>query len=283
MNQNRNHDEENTTFQCQKCGKCCIKFSGQIRYQINKVEENWRALDPVYREFIQEFNRKKPIKYCYPLRISRIKRIRNEISDFYLIPTKLEFLAMILSSDYRDHKIDSEDASSYFAALVEFSSTSLSKECLFLTHKGNYKICSINNTHPKMCDEYPRNKGYVCINQRERYFSQEYLKFKKKAFTDEVSLLNRFIPYFREHDLEYTWDIIAFLMDFGKFPIEKLEAFFTDLGWKSLDFKYAVKDLRRYGLIFSTLNNEKEEMVESISSTLLKRKFKNLMKSTEVD
>ncbi|MCP4763967.1 MAG: hypothetical protein GY870_19500 [archaeon] len=279
---------DESKFECKRCGSCCIQFSSQIMYIIEPEEENWSKLADYYKHIVISFNQSnQPKTNEFPFRVNRGKKIgENENKKkFYFIPTKLEYLAYKLKIDYnkkendekKNKKEKEKKATDYFNILIKFSEFNHANECLFLTEKEGITECTINNNHPKMCDDYPSNKGDVCLNQKERYFTKKYLNFKKESVKREIEVINKIFPYFSEHNLD-SLTIITFLMDFGVFQYDKVENFFiTKIGWIPEDFKYAIKDLQRFGLLFGTMKND-NRVIESISSSSLKKKIELTIK-----
>lgn len=97
---------------------------------------------------------------------------------------------------------------------------------MFLTWKNDLKVyCSIHDFKPNMCLAYPNNKGTVCLNHPERYFSLAFFHHQKKRTHNIIQVLKEF---FHHSELpEICFDIIAYLMDFGRFPIYETQEFFA--------------------------------------------------------
>ena len=271
-------------FICLRCGACCRTFSTQIRYCINPKEDNWDDLDKYFKKIILTFNANSQNENVFPYRRNRKDFYLNPEKEYFFIPTKLEYLVSVLSSSFKLGNIS--ETSKIFNILLDYSSTIPANECLFLTLKNGLPSCTINKTHPEMCDNYPKGKGYVCLNQPDRHFTKTYLNHKIEKFRNEIEILKSVVPYFTEHNLEKSFDLIVFLIDFGFFEYAKVEKFFIMNGWELMDFKYAVKDLLRFGLIFSYIKDG-VKILECISSTSLKKQIekaffkKNRRKTSE--
>lgn len=267
-------ESQDTIFECKRCGQCCRIFGKQIRYILDPEDTNWSKLPKVYKNIIKKFNSNNKSE-LFPLLLHRKKKFLKMHKKAFFIPTKIEYLAYLLKKSHLEYPKEERLVQDMFESLVRFSDLPEATECIFLTQRDGKSTCTINQVHPNMCDSYPKNKGYVCINQKKRYFTKTYLDFKKKSLKYELHILNEMIPYFKEHNLEYSFDIIAFLMDFGFFKYDHIENFFiTKLNWSKMDFKYALKDLMRYGLIFSSIRQNSQHL-ECISSELLKKKLQN--------
>ncbi|MHA1728988.1 MAG: hypothetical protein ACTSWY_09675 [Promethearchaeota archaeon] len=270
-----------SNFECKRCGLCCRFFSKQVRYIIEPEEENWSKLPGFYKEIIINFNSGNSRKEIFPLYLSRDKKYRNMHKQVFFIPTKLEYIYYLMKDrpDLQDqshrqiHKLEDILYNGH-SGLLSFSKSERAMECLFLTERNGIAECTINKVHPKMCDIYPENKGYVCLNQKERYFTKIYFNFKKSKFKEVIKVLNYIFPYFSENDMEYAWDLIIFLIDFGFFELEEVKFFFiSKLEWNADKFKYVIKNLTRYGLVLNSIR-KKKHMIESISSTSIRNKIK---------
>ena len=235
-------------WECDHCGKCCIKFTHQIRFQDNEplleVYENTPNLqqNPLLSLYMQ-------IKDLFMKVINGKKQ--------YFVPTK---------SDLSDLKILFNNSNS-----AEFNG----KECMFLSWKivDNRRIsfCQIHEYSPKMCKKYPSSKGGVCLNHPERYYSIEFYEYQKKKIGFAIKVLKKI--YGDKVKFEMGFNIITFLMDFGKFPYDKVRDFFIqNFKTSSSDFLSAVQEFVKLSLIFN-VNNK----LESISIKETERLVDDLM------
>lgn len=282
----------NNPFSCKRCGACCRAFSSQVRYIIDPLDPNWDKLPKFYKDIIMGYNDPEHQDFKnYVLRFFHHKKFIHPYSRVYFIPSKIEFLCSVISKNFNKNSkkgkiplnLTTNTINNQFKILLNFEQTPRALECLFLSEKDGIYTCTINEIHPAMCTNYPSNKGFVCINQKERYFSQQFFDFKKRAFSGELDLLKQMLSFMNEEDLIKCLDLIAFLIDYGEFSYEDLELFFEDLGWSKLDFKYAVKDLMRLGILYPAVNKKSKQTLFCISSTALKTKVKSLMNEEHLD
>ena len=275
-------------FTCKRCAKCCTIFGPQIRYIFknpglitanNDDTDNWLQLDPVYQKIIDEFNVESQYNQ-YPLMHNRSSKYLQENYTIKYLPTKIEFLTHSIFHNYLFRNTQSNHPikiGSLYTELIKYSESPTALECIFLTKKNGNYFCTIHDKAPNMCKDYPKNNGDVCINQRERYFTDEYLQFKKKQYSAQIIVLNQILPYFAEHELEFTWDLFTFLIDFGFFNYDQLKSFFqSHYQWTESQFKNAVKDLQSFGLIYN-ISDKNNNVIESISSSLLQKKISSLI------
>lgn len=284
--------DERTPFLCKRCGSCCRVFSSQVRYIIDPLDPNWDKLPKIYQDIILGYNNPEhsDFKY-YVLRYYHHKKFSHPYSRVYFIPSKIEYLTSVLTKKINQSLNISKNSSdlsinsikNQFKILLDFEQTPQALECIFLSEKDGFYSCTINDIHPAMCTNYPSNKGFVCINQKERYYSKQFFNFKKKAFSGEIDLLKQMLSFMNEDDLVKCLDLIAFLIDYGEFRYEDLESFFVELGWSKLDFKYSVKDLMRLGILYPAVNKNGNQMLFCISSTAIKTKVKSLMNELQID
>jgi len=227
-------------WECDRCGKCCIEFTHQIRFQNN--------------EHLLELFEKSPKLQQNPL-LSLFFRIKNNFKkvidgkEQYFIPTKSDILPFLYESEKNLFEISN---------ISEFNN----KECMFLSWKteNNRKIsfCQIHQYSPLMCKQYPSSKGGVCLNHPERYYTMVFFEYQKKKIGFAIKVLRKI--YGDKVKYNIGFDIICFLMDFGRFSCEKVRDFFIKIFHiSSSDFMSAVQEFVKLSLIFN-VNNELESI-----------------------
>ncbi len=240
-------------WNCDNCGKCCIEFTNQIRFQ---CDENLLTLFE-----------KSPNLQQNPL-ISLFFRIKEYFKKdidgkiFYFVPTKSDLLPFL---SVKDKNIFNNS-----------SDTDLNcKECMFLSWKtvnnGRISFCQIHNYNPKMCKDYPSSKGGVCLNHPERYYTMEFFEYQKKKIGFAIKVLKKI--YGEKVKFQIGFDIICFLMDFGKFSYDRVRNFFIkNFHISSSEFVNAVQEFVKLSLIFN-VNGD----IESISIKETERLVDDLM------
>jgi Fe-S-cluster containining protein len=240
-------------WNCDNCGKCCIEYTNQIRFQ---NDENFLTLFE-----------KSPNKQQNPLipLFFRIKEFFKKVMDgkiFYFVPTKADLLPYLNEEEKRMFNISSD--------------TDLnSKECMFLSWKtvNNNRIsfCQIHDYIPKMCRDYPSSKGGVCLNHPERYYTMDFFEYQKQKIGFAIKVLRKI--YGEKVKFQIGFDLICFLMDFGRFSYDKVRDFFiNNFNISSSEFVSAVQEFVKLSLIFNV--NGK---LESISIKETERLIDDLM------
>ena len=240
-------------WECDRCGKCCIEFTHQIHLQNN--------------EPLLELFEKSPNLQQIPLLslFFRIKNIFKKVIDGkeqHFIPTKSELFRYL---NEKEKKL----------FLISNISDLNNKECMFLSWKTvnneRVSICQIHDYSPKMCKEYPSSKGGVCLNHPDRYYTMEFYDYQTKKIGFAIKVLRKI--YGKRVKFQIGFDIICFLMDFGKFTYKKVRDFFiSNFHILSSDFVSAVQEFVKLSLIFN-VNNE----LESISIKEVERLIDNFI------
>jgi len=240
-------------WNCDNCGKCCIEYTNQIRFQ---SDEN--LLMSLEKSSNQQQN---PLISLF----FRIREFFKKVIDgkiFYFVPTKADLLPYLSEEEKKIFNISSD--------------TDLnSKECMFLSWKivNNKRIsfCQIHDYIPKMCREYPSSKGGVCLNHPERYYTMDFFDYQKKKIGFAIEVLRKI--YSEKVKFRIGFDIICFLMDFGRFSYDKVRYFFiNNFHISSSEFVSAVQEFVKLSLIFN-VNGE----IESISIKETERLVDDLM------
>ncbi len=242
-------------WECDNCGKCCIAFINQIRFQDN---------EPIFDLFerSQSFQQNPLITLFF-----RIKDFFEKVIDGkkqYFVPIKSDLLQYLNEEEKKKFKISSN------------SETDLNgKECMFLSWKtvNNRRIsfCQIHEYSPKMCKNYPSSKGGVCLNHHEKYYTIEFYEYQKNKIGFGIKVLKKI--YGERVKFNIGFDIICFLMDFGKFPYDKVKDFFIkNFQTSSSDFMNAVQEFLKLSLIFNV-----DDELESISIKETERLVDDLM------
>ncbi|MHA1920050.1 MAG: hypothetical protein ACTSWX_09920 [Promethearchaeota archaeon] len=135
-------------------------------------------------------------------------------------------------------------------------------ECMFLTWKieDNQKIsfCEIHDLNPKMCKDYPASKGGVCLNHPERYYTMDFFNYQKRKIGFAINVLRKI--YGEKVNYDIGFDIICFLMDFGKFTYTKVRDFFLqNFNLAASEFDKAVQEFIKLSLIIRI--NDKLESI----------------------
>jgi len=228
-------------WNCDNCGKCCIEYANQIRFQSD--------------EYLLILLEKSPNQQQNPLihLFFRIREFFKKVIDgkiFYFVPTKADLLPYLSEKEKKIFNIS--------------SNTDLnSKECMFLSWKyvSNKRIsfCQIHDFSPKMCRDYPTSKGGVCLNHPERYYTMDFFKYQKNKIGFAIKVLRKI--YGEKVKFQIGFDIICFLMDFGRFSYDKVQDFFiSNFHISSSEFVSTVQEFVKLSLIFN-VNGE----IESIS------------------
>ena len=188
---------------CDRCGKCCYMYNArghQIHFQpdapffqLSQQEQyNLHSLVPIYLHVKDDFKKKKN------------DNLR------YFIPTKAQIQSYLTPSQHM---------------MIPLTDTNGS-ECMFLQWTTNSLAkCVIHAYNPKMCREYPENKGGACLNHVERRYTEKFLTYQHQQIGFAVKILREL------HRNKITdplaWEIVTFLMDFGRFPLQKVRNFFV--------------------------------------------------------
>jgi len=240
-------------WNCDNCGKCCIEYTNQIRFQSDE-----KCLDLFEKSSDLQQN---PLISLF-LRIKDLfkKDIDGKIQ--YFVPTKADLIPYLSEEEKKIFNIS--------------SNTDLnSKECMFLSWKtaNNKRIsfCQIHDYIPKMCRDYPSSKGGVCLNHPERYYTMDFFEYQKQKIGFAIKVLRKI--YGEKIKFPIGFDIICFLMDFGRFSYDKVRDFFiNNFNISSSEFVSAVQEFVKLSLIFN-INNE----IESISIKEIEKLVDNLM------
>ena len=228
-------------WECDRCGKCCIEFTHQIRFQNN--------------ETLLELFEKSPNLQQNPL-LSLFFRIKNNFKkvndgkEQYFVPTKSDLLPYL---DENEKKL---------LEILNISDLN-NKECMFLSWKTvnskRVSFCQIHEYSPEMCKNYPSSKGGVCLNHPERYYTMTFFEYQKKKIGFAIKVLRKI--YGDRAKYKIGFEIICFLMDFGRFSYDRVRNFFiSNFHISSSDFASAVQEFVKLSLIFN-VNGE----IESIS------------------
>ncbi|QEE17678.1 YkgJ family cysteine cluster protein [Promethearchaeum syntrophicum] len=227
-------------WECDRCGKCCIEFTHQIKFQNNEPLLELFKISPKLQQ--------NPLLTLF----FRIKNNFKQVIDgkeHYFIPTKSGLLPFLNENEKK---------------LFENSNNSElnNNECMFLSWKteNNRKIsfCQIHQNSPLMCKQYPSSKGGVCLNHPERYYTMEFFNYQKKKIGFAIEVLRKI--YGDKVKFQIGFEIICFLMDFGRFSYEKVRNFFiSNFQISSSDFTSAVQEFVKLSLIFN-VNNELESI-----------------------
>jgi len=241
-------------WKCDNCGKCCIEFTNQIRFQDS--------------ETLLAISEKTPNLQKNPL-ISLFFRIKDffkkniDGKEQYFVPTKSEIMPHL---NEKEKKLFNNSNSADYNG----------DECMFLSwktvNKKRTSFCQIHNFSPRMCKDYPSSKGGVCLNHPERYYTMEFLEYQKKKIGFAIKVLRKI--YGEKVKFQIGFDIICFLMDFGRFSYDKVQDFFiSNFHISSSEFVSAVQEFVKLSLIFN-VNGE----IESISIKETERVVDDLMK-----
>ncbi len=228
-------------WNCDNCGKCCIEYTNQIRFQNDECLLMLFKTSP-------ELQRNPLISLFFRIKEFFKKEIEGKIQ--YFVPTKADLLPYLSEEEKKRFNIS--------------NNTDLNgKECMFLSWKTvNHKrisFCQIHDYVPKMCRDYPSSKGGVCLNHPERYYTMEFFEYQKKKIGFAIKVLRKI--YGEKVKFHIGFEIICFLMDFGRFSYDKVQDFFiNNFHISSSEFANAVQEFVKLSLIFK-VNGE----VESIS------------------
>ena len=179
---------------------------------------------------------------------NNFKKVNGDKEE-YFIPTKSDVLP------YLDEK-------EKILFNISNSSELDNKECMFLSWKTEnsrrISFCQIHQYSPIMCKQYPSSKGGVCLNHPERYYTMEFFNYQKKKIGFAIKVLRKI--YGDKVKFHKGFDIICFLMDFGRFSYEKVQTFFiNNFQISSSDFTSAVQEFVKLSLIFN-VNGELESI-----------------------
>lgn len=240
-------------WNCDNCGKCCIEYTNQIRFQYDEYLLMLFETSP-------ELQQNPLISLFFRIKEFFKKDIDGKIQ--YFVPTKSDLIPYLSVEEKKIFNISSD---------ADLNN----KECMFLSWKidNNRRItfCQIHEYIPKMCKDYPSSKGNVCLNHPERYFTLEFFEYQKKKIGFAIKVLRKI--YSDKVKFQIGFDIICFLMDFGKFSYEKVRDFFTiNFHISSSEFVSAVQEFVNLSLIFN-VNGE----IESISIKETERLVDELM------
>lgn len=240
-------------WNCDNCGKCCIEYTYQIRFQKDELLLTIFEKSP-------ELQQNPLMSLFFRIKEFFKKDIDGKIQ--YFVPTKSDLLPYLSVEEKKKFNISSETDIN-------------NKECMFLSWKtvNNRRIsfCQIHEYSPKMCKDYPSSKGGVCLNHPERYYTIEFYEYQKKKIGFAIKVLKKI--YGERVKFSIGFDIICFLMDFGKFPYDKVRDFFIkNFKTSSSDFMSAVQEFVKLSLIFN-VNNK----LESISIKETERLIDDLM------
>ncbi len=227
-------------WNCDNCGKCCIGFTNQIRFQEN---------EPIFLSFKTSPNLQQNPLISLFIRIKDFFKKNIDGKKQYFVPTKSEISSHL-----------NENEKSLFNNLnsADFNGD----ECMFLSwrivNNRRTSFCQIHGFSPRMCKDYPSSKGGVCLNHPERYYNIEFFNYQKKKIEFAIKVLKEI--YSERVKYKIGFDIICFLMDFGKFSYNKVRDFFIkNFHISSSEFMSAVQEFVKLSLIFN-INNELESI-----------------------
>ncbi|MHA1522695.1 MAG: hypothetical protein ACTSRK_21220 [Promethearchaeota archaeon] len=223
------------SLECSRCGRCCREFEGQIHFQpsapflIQSTEKNSDSFHPWVQLYFQIF---MDLRSDLPASSDpESKKIQHSASDSakslkfrYNVPSKRQIWS-----------IHPSEAAEYLPP-----SSRDSPDCLFLDYStdNHTPFCIIHGQHPKMCDEYPKSKGFVCKNHPERKYTIGFLEYQREKIGFAVKLLNQI--YGDEIQETHAFDLLALLMDFGVFSALATKNFFqvqfgiSEQEWESM-------------------------------------------------
>ncbi len=240
-------------WKCDNCGKCCIEFTNQIRFQ---NDENIFIIF----EKSPELQQNSLISLFFRIKDNFKKVIDGKI--IYFVPIKEDLLPYFSEEE---KKIFNNSTNTDFNG----------KECMFLSWKTvdnkRFSFCKIHKFSPKMCKDYPSSKGGVCLNHPERYYTMKFYEYQKKKIGFAIDVLRKIY----EGKVKYAmgFNIITFLMDFGTFSYDQVRKFFIkNFQISSSDFVSAVQEFVKLSLIFNVSNE-----LESISIKEIEGLVDNLM------
>lgn len=238
-------------FSCDRCGKCCIEYNAK-GYQIH-----FRPDAPFFSLSRDQQLKIHPLVKIY-LRVKDHFLEKNGNQMRYLIPTKKQIQPYLTIEEKSMIK------------LTELNGD----ECIFLDwEKENYSKCQIHQFNPKMCHDYPLNKGGACLNHFERRFTEQFFKFQEKQIGFAVKILQEL--HRKKIKDPIAWKIVTFLMDFGKFPLNQVRSFFIVYFHITSDrFDQAIHVLREFTLI-SIIDNK---YIEGISLKEIENVVDKMMK-----
>jgi Fe-S-cluster containining protein len=227
---------------CDRCGKCCYIFNErghQIHFQPDAALfhlslEAQEHLHPTLPSLF--LNVRDDFKKCEDGKIR------------YYVPTKKEILPYLDKNPELKHQLEPENE----------------VECMFLQWKPTGEAeCLIHQYNPTMCRNYPENKGGACLNHYERRFTKKFLAFQHS----EVDFAVRVLKELHRNKITdvYAWEIVIFLMDFGKFPFDSVKAFFLDtFSINEKHFEQIVNHLAQFTLV-RKIETDKRIFLEGIS------------------
>lgn len=189
-------------FSCDRCGKCCFEYNAK-GYQIH-----FHPNDNFFSLTREEQCMLHPLVALY-LRVKNEYIEKNGAQSRYLIPTKQQMQAHLREKEKE---------------IIPLSENN-GDECMFLGWtENNLAICYIHKYNPQMCRDYPSNKGGACLNHYERRFTAQFLNFQHQQIGFVIKILREL--HRNKINDPIAWEIITFLMDFGRFPLHKVRNFF---------------------------------------------------------
>jgi Fe-S-cluster containining protein len=257
-------------FECKRCGRCCRDFHHQIRFTERELS------DSKLKE-----NHDKRVQLFFSIRKLQEKHVDGEPCVFVPIFGDL----MTLLEHNKAKKNDAaEQLNEDWIAIIEDLLKNIPNQdmnsCLFLEKRGSEFFCSIHENAPEMCKIYPKNHGFVCLGQRERYATKEFFEFQKVRVKSAIDVLKMLFK--QEIRNPICFDILTFLMDYGGLPESTVIEFFEkEMNVKNEIFQACVKELVDHSLIYSfkdpvsqhnLLRSVTYEDVNRIVDEIMKRK-----------
>ncbi len=150
--------------------------------------------------------------------------------------------------------------------------------CLFLEQSDSEYSCCVHDDAPEMCKIYPKNHGYVCLGQRERYGSKEFFEFQKTRVKSAIAVLKMLFEEKIKNPI--CFDILTFLMDYGTLPESVVHDFFEkEMNVKTSTFQACVKELADNSLLFLLKDTESgKPLLRSVSYEHVNQMVDEIMK-----
>ena len=238
---------------CDRCGKCCVQFKHQIHYRSDELLNS--AL----------INSSNLCMQLY-LRIKNLFQKEEAHQLRFYVPLKSDLLALIADTSSSEGLLSEEDLH-----ILKISDTN-QDECMFLNWDAeSLPFCEIQAIKPHMCKAYPDSKGGVCLNHKERYYTPRFLEFQCAQNLAPMQVV--YTLYKDQISDPIAYDILSYLMDFGKFSEAKTMALFTNYFEISpQQFQRSLKELIGLGLVQIVIEND-ERCIESISTKEIEQKI----------
>lgn len=255
-------------FECKRCGRCCRDFHHQIRFTERELSES---------KLNQQQD--KRVHLFFSLRKLHERPIDGEICVIVPVYGDLKtLLEKYKSKNSKGTERINEDLVGIIEDLLKKVPNQDMNSCLFLEKRDSEYYCCIHENAPEMCKIYPKNHGYVCLGQRERYGTAEFFNFQKNRVKSAIAVLK--MLYEQKIKNPLSFEILTLLMDYGAIPESLVRSFFEkEIKVEKVLFEACVKELADQSLLFLLKDpNSQNILLRSVTYEDVNRIVDEIMK-----